>query len=229
MHTNGTEWRPTPLEVSIAQIVVLKDTLPLKNDVLFVHAPASDSALDKKLLSTALDAYKNKRVKKIIINGISKKDCVERNSAYLGYEKWLKYFLQEGIPQKDIIVTPPTFHTAAETIYLLSLAKKNKWKKIIITSHPHHQLRCFLQAVAIMQEMNFWPKIYNLTHDGISWNQNLKKTILDGKEPAVEGNLKIHIISEFERIIKYAQYKSNAAYIRHATIPEMFKYLDLRK
>ncbi len=223
------KWSPTSLEINIAQIIALRDVIPSKNDVLFVHAPPYESSLDKILLLAAINSYEKGQVKKIIINGLSKELCNARNGAYCGYKKWLKFLLSRGIPRSDIIITPPAFHTADESIQLLTLAKKNKWKRIIIASHPHHQLRCFLQAIAIMQEINYWPNIYNLTHEGISWHQVIKKTVLDDMNSTVQGTFEVHIISEFERLIKYAQEPKTANHIRHATIPEMLDYLNLRK
>lgn len=229
MNKASGKWNPTPLEINIAQVIVLKDVIPSKNDVIFVHAPPYEKSLDKKLLLVAINSYKEGRVSKIIINGLSKELCDARNGAYCGYKKWLKFLLSQGIPRSDIIITPPAFHTADESIQLLTLAKENKWGKIIITSHPHHQLRCFLQAIAIMQEMNYWPNIYNLTHEGISWHQFMKKTVLDDMRSTVQGDFRVHITSEFERLIKYARKPKNADHVRHATIPEMLDYLNLRK
>ena len=103
-------------------------------------------------------------------------------------------------------------------------------------AYPFHQLRCFLQMITLMEETGIWLKVYNrsFTLRGVDWQRSVKRAIRNGanllgmtdmKEP-----MEIHIAADYERIVKYAQDPAltGQQYTRHATIPEMFRYVAKR-
>src|SRR5262244_3559561 len=50
---------------------------------------------------------------------------------------------------------------------LLDMARDRGWHNLVVSSLPHHQLRCFLQIVALIARP-YWCKVYNMTIGGIS-------------------------------------------------------------
>lgn len=226
-------WVPTSLEMMMAQIAVLKDPVIKKCDAIFIHVEPRSDKLDKALFNTVLNRYKDKADNFIVLNALSKKMCRTHNISYLGYEICESFFLKKGVEKDRIKLIPPSFHTASETENFLTLAKTEKWKRLIIVANPHHQLRCFLQAVAIMKKLNYWPKLYNLTHNGIPWKYHMQKKILHNTEADITGSLAVHIKHELERIKKYSKKPPHdkmgkEKYSQHATIPEMLVYLEKR-
>lgn len=232
-------WRPTPLEMMQANVAVLTDRLPEASgcNAMFIHGGCvRDDGLDQELLESAFNRYASGQVCKIILNGLTLERCRKESQAYDGYEMWQASLLSQGMPGADIYVLPPSSHTAAESKNFLLLAKEEGWDRVAISSRPHHQLRSFLQIIALMDEVDFHPKVYNAVGPGIDWNYSMKKPVMSGKTVMgggeVQGTLIDHIAAEFDRIVAYAQppeiVDGKPKYIRNATIPEMLVYLEQR-
>jgi hypothetical protein len=229
------KWVPTPLEISQAQVAVLADTLPLQCDAVFIHgSPIRDDQLDRQILKKVMDNYMQGRFSRIILNGLTEEACREKNLAYAGCGPWIKTLGFVDNPGMDIVLLEPSAHTGAESRNLLKMAKEKGWQKIAISSHPHHQLRCFLQIIALMEEVGWTPDVYNIPGPAIDWNRQLKKPVMAGTgfSEDVNGTLSDHIAAEYERIVAYAQQPEvvdgKPKFTRHATIPEMMEYLAKR-
>ncbi len=226
-------WEPTALEMLLAMNAVLNDPL-VASDALFIHgAPARDDELDYKLLAMAKVAWNGRAARKIVVNGLTADTCRERNLAYVGHEEWVQRLVNMEVREEDIILLPVSPHTGAESRNLITLARERGWGRITIMSYPHHQLRCFLQIVALMAEMGVNLNVHNLTHHELGWNRELKKPVMAGQTVLggtdVDGTFPRHIEEEFIRIVAYAQPPTaERPYTRHATIPEMLAYLDQR-
>lgn len=141
--------------------------------------------------------------------------------------------MKRGVSEKSIIILPPSSHTGAESRNLLLLAKERGWTKLAIASQPHHQLRCFLQIVALMSEVDYYPAVYNAPPPPIAWNYPMTKPVMAGGTAMTEdvmGTLPDHIAAEMERIVMYAQplVDGGPKYTRNANFQEMFEYLDRR-
>lgn len=231
-------WEPTAQEILLAS-AVLYDR-PEVSDALFFHgAPARDNWFDGKLLDLASERYYAGPLHEhtIVLNGLTAEECQRRRLSYVGYETWKKKLVERGVREKDIIILPPSLHTGAESRNLLLMAKERGWERLIISSYPYHQLRCFLQIIALMPEVGYFPNVYNLTFHEIGWDCHLVKTVMDGQTVLggkdVGGTLPQHIQEEYARIVSYAQeapiVDGKPKYTRHATIPEMLKYLEKRQ
>lgn len=223
------DWTPNALEMMQAQIAVLTDCPPINCDAIFIHwVPIQNNTLNKKHLHVICNAYKNKLTNTIILNPLTKAVCRSEQIYSTGvYETLQKGLISSGIRKTDIDTIPLAFNTAEESREFLKLAKSKGWKKLIISSQPHHQLRCFLQIIALMHEINFYPKVYNLTHYKIPQNIVFKRSVLKNK-PFVEKFFE-HVRTEYERIVRYANLsKDGKKFIRHANIPEMITYLSQR-
>lgn len=225
------EYTPTAEEMMGAMVAVLSDE-EKRSDTIFVHgSPIRNQKLDRKLLNTVAETYRRGLAPSITLNSVSGEECEKHRLAYVGCEQWLSVLQEEGVPAKDIILAPPSLHTAAESRELLILAREHGWSTITIASYPHHQLRCFLQIVAL-RDIDI--QIFNKTFGGVSWTEMLYKPVLDGRTiwggSDVTGSFTQHVTEEFKRIVAYAQPPTGGKkYTRHATIPEMFQYLRERK
>jgi hypothetical protein len=230
-----TTWQPTAEEMMVAQIVALSDRIPQNSvDMCFIHgAPIRDDSADNLLVDEISAFHKNHGRPPILLNGLTQEQCRSKTLAYDGWQSYWDRLLVNNVEEDKIDLLPASWHTAAESTALLELSRKEGYEMICIASHPHHQLRCFLTIVALMDRMEYWPKVYNVTHRGLPWMHAMKKPVLTGSGPDVEGTLKDHILGEYDRIVRYAQPPGrkpdgSPMFTRHATIPEMFTYLDRR-
>ena len=229
------KWEPSALEMMQAMVAVLNDPCE-KTDATLLHgAPARSDELDLRLM----EKVARSRIisnELIVINGLTAKQCQELNLAYVGFEKWLKLIRPAYVPRSRIVVMPASRNTAEESRNFLLMAKERGWKKVTIASYPYHVLRCFLQIIALMKEMDMMDlHVSCATFQGIDWNREMKKPVLGGQTVLgtgdIAGTLPRHIAEEFQRIVAYAQDPklTGKNYTRHATIPEMFEYLKNRK
>jgi len=226
---------PSALEMMQAMVAVLNDSWEETEAILFHGAPARSDELDRKLMHevAAMRCLTNGH---FVINGLTAKQCHELNLAYVGHEKWQELLHENHVVPQGIVVLPASRNTAEESRNFLLLAKERGWKKVAIASYPHHVLRCFLQIIALMKEMDMMNlHVSCATFLGLDWNGELKKPVLGGQTVLgtgdISGTLPTHIAEEFQRIVAYAQDPklTGKNYTRHATIPEMFEYLKNRK
>lgn len=231
-------WTPTALELMQGMNVALADHIPEPCDALFIHgSPVRDDELELFLLENSVRFYTEGRVDRIVINGLSAETCRAKNLAYKGCEPWLRTLEELGVPDEGIVVLEPSPHTGAESRNLLKLAKTMEWTKLVIASQAYHQLRCFLQIIALMEEAGFWPDVYNVPAPGVPWDYPMVKPVMAGGTGGitgdVQGALPEHIAAEYDRLVMYAQepgvVDGRPRFTRHATIPEMLKYLKTRR
>ena len=212
---------PKALEMMEAMLFVLCDE-EKRSDALFVHG-RGDGA--QEVLFTAYEAYIKGLVPKIILNGLTGARCKELNLDYVGYEQWVQTLHELGVPPHDILLLSPSNHTAAESENFLLMAKEEGWTTLTIVGAPYHQLRCFLQIVASMERLGIDVDVYNLTFHNVNWAKNAAKLLLGGGE--ITGTRVDQIVGEYERILKYAD-RNERGFIHHATVQEMFTYLNKR-
>ena len=209
----------------------------VKCDALFVHgSPVRDDTLDKRLLQVAVECYCS-GLPMVVLNGLTREQCREKNLAYDGYEAWQDFLERSRVPKSDIVILPASPHTAAESRNFLALAKKEGWTRLTIASYPHHIVRCFQQIVALMPEAGFEPQVHALTFHNLGWGEVMKKPVMGGQTALggkdVEGTLEEHISEEYVRQVAYAQEPplkdGKPTYTRHATFPEVIAYLNRRE
>lgn len=217
-----------------AMLAVLSDTMPQSVEALFVHgSPVRDNRLDQNIIRNAVTLYDRGTVNTIVLNGLTRQMCEERNTAYYGFESWQKMLLEQGVLKGDIVLLPPSNHTGMESRNLLTLAKERGWRTLGISSQAYHQLRCFLQIVALMPETDWYPAVYNMPAPGIPWGYPMVKPVIKDASVFAEdvtGSLAQHIEAEFQRVMAYAQQPTlERPFTRHASIPEMLTYLTKRE
>ncbi len=245
--SENSSWTPTALEVQMALTVVLSDALPERVDACLLHgSPVRSDSLDDRLIycagsrrAVAIDGDTSNMLPGIVyyvLNSLTREDCESKNLAYRGYESWLEGLLRVGVERGWITTIDPSWNTAIESRNFLTMAQRRGWKKLAIASQPHHQLRCFLQIIALMPEVGYYPDVYNIIPTpGIPWDFAMVKPVPPGTEGGdVVGTLREHIEAEHARLVLYAREPGmkedgiTPEFTRHATIPEMFAYLERR-
>lgn len=114
---------------------------------------------------------------------------------------------EEGIPESAILEEGKAKHTQEESVFMLSLVKKNNWKKVILITSNFHQYRAFLTFLktAILNELDI--KIINSPARDISWfgdNKWGKRfELLPGEFEKIEKYGKLGHIATFEEGIEY--------------------------
>jgi|SRR5215813_589071 len=222
-----TSTEPSALDMMRSMYVALGDLTPTRCDAHFVHgAPAAEEHHYRRLLQTMAHHYRTRTVGAVVINGLSVDECKRQNQGYRGFEIY-----------REILITviellPPSRHTAAESSNLLDMARVRGWHNLVVSSLPHHQLRCFLQIVALIARP-YWCKVYNMTIGGISLMSTVSKpSWIDSQWPSVSAPLLDHFEEEFKRILLYAKEPNvidgAAEFTRHATILEALAYVRWR-
>lgn len=121
-------------------------------------------------LGQAEDLYRQKWASKIVISGGPlDKDYGSLPPKYLA--QWLK---KRGIEEKNMIFDEKAGNTREQAVNIMALAKKNKWKKIILVASPHHQLRAFLTFLKAMQETKIKLQIINSPARNLPWFEKNK-------------------------------------------------------
>ena len=230
-------WQPTHAELMSAIAFVLSEE-EIHSDAFFIHGPPmEDDKFEKIELKIASNFYKRGYASKILLNGITHRECCDSKLNYKGFERWKETLVSFGVKENDIAIFKSAKHTGTESTNMLLFAKKNDWKTVTIMSHPIHQLRCFLTAIGIMKSTGFFLKVYNRTFplQRSDWIRDLTKIVLGGNTVMgsndISGNMQDHINEEYKRIIFYAQDPKVVGkhFTRHATIPEMFEYVKMRE
>src|SRR5262249_24762405 len=170
-----TSTEPSALDMMRSMYVALGDLTPTRCDAHFVHgAPAAEEHHYRRLLQTVAHHYRTRTVGAVVINGLSVDECKRQNQAYRGFEIYREILTDFGVPEQCIELLPPSRHTAAESSNLLDMARVRGWHNLVVSSLPHHQLRCFLQIVALIARP-YWCKVYNMTIGGISLMSTVSK------------------------------------------------------
>ncbi len=221
---------PSALDMMRAMYVSLGDLTPTRCHAHLVHgAPAAEEHLYRKLLQAVADHYHTGTVDAVVLNGLSVEECTRQNQGYRGFEIYRDILIGFGVPEQSIEVLPPSRHTAAESDNFLKMARVRGWQNLVVSSLPHHQLRCFLQIVALIAQP-YWCKVYNMTVGGISLASTVSKPAwIDSRWPSVSAPLFDNFEEEFKRILRYAQepkvINGVVEYTRHAMIPEALAYV----
>lgn len=229
------KWVPTPLEVMSAMTFVLSEE-PVPSDALYIFGSLADKNLDERELDAASNLYLNGFVSKVVVHGATIAEVSELfDLTDYGYEYLRETLIRLGVRKDDILANPRSSHTAGEAKNFLQMAENRAWKTVTIMAYPFHQLRCFLQVVALLNETSP-PRVYNrsFTLRGTDWHRPIKRTVRKGVNilgmTDMNEEMESHVAADYERIVQYAQSPalSGKQYTRHATIQEMFRYVEKR-
>jgi len=154
-----------------------------------------------------VDLFKNGWAKNILISA-----GYDNPPFCLLADMFLKEFLKMGIPKNKIIIEDKAQNTYEEGIEVLKIAKKRKWKRIILVVSHFHQPRAYLTFLKAMQDLNLKIQIFNAPARELSWfdktSLNLNRLQLLEKEfEKIKEYAKNGHIATIKKAIKYQQWK----------------------
>jgi uncharacterized SAM-binding protein YcdF (DUF218 family) len=189
------------------------------HDLLLKEEPRSAEAIvwlqgdryDRSYKVLAL--YKQGYGKKIVITGNN--DLIGRQARRgennISLDEMKNFLLQRGVKAKDLLIDEGAMNTKDQAKNVLRIAKREKWRRLILVGSAYYQPRVFLTFLKQGQN-NKWP--------GVIINQ--PAFITGGKKPA--GRIKTARVLFAEEFNKVKKYKKDLA-----LIGEGIKYLAEKK
>jgi hypothetical protein len=111
----------------------------------------------------------------------------------------------------------PVEHTGTEMIGLVTHAKDQKWKDVLLIAAPWHQLRSFLSAVAATKKIGYPVKFWSCPGNALPWTEQSVHS-----QGVQTGSRVDFIHAELEKVKAYSA-KGDIA-----TIDEGLDYLNWR-
>lgn len=165
-------------------------TLALRNPLEEADAALVPSGNGFERVRFAAKLYHKKIVKKIVVIGING----SRPAPELA-----KYALKNGVFVEDIIQETRSLNTKEDALYSLDIVLNAGWKKIILTSSPHHQRRVYLSFKKHWGGYAKNIKIINQPSSPYSWFDKIESSTNKNKHYRRFW----YFFSEWYRIIKY--------------------------
>jgi len=119
-----------------------------------------------------------------------------------GFEFRKKLLVDLGVPKT--IITPLAIpaeinvNTLTETQALVKHSKTNKWKRVIVSSTPFHQLRVFATTVSVALRKSPDLLIYNAPGTTLQWREHTRHS-----QGTVSGTRKELLEMEYGRLNDY--------------------------
>lgn len=139
-----------------------------------------------------LSLFRKGFAKRIVLTGnnilVKEKTAPGTNNVTL---KEMSLWLQKkGISKNKIIIESQSFNTAEQAKNVIALAKKNKWRRILLVASFYHQPRVFISFLKSAEEHGWNGKIINqLTK--INWSKKPCGRKQSAKNLAIEEIKKI--------------------------------------
>jgi len=126
---------------------------------------------------------------------------IEAKSGYTGYDNWKRQLNLLGISQDQIEgvdLKSSMLNTLTESEALVQFAKQRSFGSIFVIAPPFHQLRVFMTAVTVAQNVYPKLKIYSFPGMAMPWDEDVlhSQGVLKAKRHQL-------IQTELERITKY--------------------------
>lgn len=151
-----------------ARYLVLTDTLPQTGiDVVFLFSRARYD--EDELFETVLNLQKRNLVRDVVTNGSQgeRLGSTVPGEAWPGIGVWRSQLETLGV--KRIHLSRPAFHTRDETEAFLESAQQHGWTSAAILTQPHQLLRATLSVLKVMQNRDFWMRIYSISPQRCDW------------------------------------------------------------
>ncbi|MCC9165732.1 YdcF family protein [Pontibacter harenae] len=196
-------------------IRTLCDTLPSSADGVFLFGQTADN--QEAVFEMAKELVEQKLTDKVMFLG------TKPMSGYPGFENWKRALKGAGLKETAITAIPPVpsdtdlLHTRIEAESVVSFAKAEGYRKLIVVASPFQQTRAFMAAVTATQKLYPQLQLYSLAGKAMSWSEEVKHS--QGKVQGTRAGL---IAGEMERIKKYHA-KGDLA-----SVAEVLEYLNKR-
>lgn len=197
-------------------IRTLCDTLPeAPADALFLFGQTEDN--QESAFAVARQLLRQERVSRVLFLNTGP------ISGYPGFESWKNALVNAGVGEGMLEPVPPVpadtdiLHTGIEATSMVALAKKQNFKRIIVTASPFQQPRAYMAAVTAVLKSYPQLYVYSLPGKALPWKEEVVHS--QGKVQDARAGL---ISGEMERIRDYH------AIGDLASVDEVLAYLNKR-
>lgn len=111
-----------------------------------------------------------------------------------------QWAVKEGVPETDIVQELSSRNTKANAANVLKIALREKWRKIILVTSPHHQLRAYLTFKKAWSGSLHTPKIINYPPIRYSWFDWIES----GRDKNRKALRLFYFFSEWYKILQYS-------------------------
>jgi len=158
-------------------------------------------------LNQAVKILKQRLAKNIVISGGRNNPPFSIPASIL-----TKELLKKKIPQNKIITEEKSQNTYEQGIEVMKIAKKRKWKRIILIASHFHQPRAYLTFLRTMRDLKLKIQIFNAPVRELSWfnKTSLKLSrlqLLEEEFKKIKEYAKKGHIATSKEAIKYQEWK----------------------
>lgn len=183
-------------------------------DILYFFGRSYFDASKKELYQMAVDLYKEKKIKKIIIPGTEGERLggITPREAHPGKTLMKNRFVEMGVDEEDVVFSEPGYHTRQEGDAFLKYSIGENLHSAIALANPHQITRAMLGLIKAINDGNLSIDIYALTPNPnrFDWEKSVK-----GSQGLERKPRHMHIQDEIDRIKLY-QEKGDLAHFDEA-------------
>lgn len=123
-----------------------------------------------------------------------------------------KGLIKEGVAAKRIILEEKSQNTWEQGIEVMKIAKRKKWKKIILVASHFHQPRAYLTFLKAMKDRSLEIVIFNAPAGELSWFERLPSGVnrfqlLEAELKKINLYQKKGHLASFKEVIDYQKWK----------------------
>lgn len=183
----------------------IANDLPQKSDAIILLQGDGYSRVDN---ASAL--FKKGFAKKIVITG----GVIGNGSFSLPAKVLAKRLYKRGIPKRSVLLEERSKHTYEQGVEMMKLARKEKWRSVILVASLFHQLRAYLTFLQAMKKEGIRIQIWNAPTRGLSWfrktslGKNRLQLLEDELKRLFLYRKKGHIVG-LDALLRYEQWKDN--------------------
>ncbi len=156
-------------------------------------------------IQQAVDLYKQGWSKHIVVSGGI------FNPSYGSFPDLVGRIKKKGMAEKHLISENKSQNTREQAENVMELARKNKWKKIILAVSHYHQCRAFLTFLKAMNNAKLKIQIINAPAGDLPWfaknKWGTRFELLESEFKKIELYRKKGHIASYADAIKYQQWK----------------------
>ncbi len=156
-------------------------------------------------INKTIEIFKAGLAKKIVISG----GFTGARPFTIPASELAKKIVKKGVSKSKIIIEEKSQHTYEQGLEVMKLAKKNKWKRIILVASNFHQPRAYLTFLKAMKETKLKIQIFNapvrelLWFKKTSWQDMTRLEILEDEFVKI----KKYKLPDIKEAINYQQWK----------------------
>lgn len=171
-------------------------------DILYFFGRSYLDASKEALYQMAVDLYKQKMVKKIIVPGTEGErlgGIIPRESQP-GKTLMKNRLVKMGVDEDDVVFNEPGYHTKAEGDAFLRYSAEHNLNRVVVLTNPHQITRAMLGLIKTIDDKDLPIDVYAVTPNPsrFDWQRRVKGSQGLERKPRY-----MHIQDEIDRIKLY--------------------------